>query len=291
MKDMRETSTNRAAAWAVALVAVVVFAVSILFWFLNPSVGPKLLGCEGVPDPGKVEVTPWSGSSETLATVSWPTSGKWGESVVHLRVNYSVADGDSATMDVLCGVESDLGMPIDFSIEPRTGYDGPTLRLEQGFAFITFQWPLIWMKNIDAGPVGTTAIMRKTGDELQVFLIRNAKQLGTGKLTTDCDSKLDMNPAGSAPQETIEFKASSPWDIVMIRHAMKTGGDFEPIGSSASSGFERTRWLFDVSQNAASGALTVTPKDSGEDDAAAFLEMVLEIARCQELYILPGNCP
>ena len=235
-------------------------------------------------------ITTWSGSSKSLAAVSWPASGKWGESVVHRRVNYTDDKGQSATMDVLCGVESDLGVPTDFRIEPRSGYDGPTLLLENGFAFITFHWPLIWMKNIDAGSVGTTAIMRRTSGELQVFLIRNAKQFGKNQLTTDCKTGLNMNPTSSAPPETIGFKAASKRDVVMIRH-MEDGSDFEPVGTGSGPSYKRTRWYFDVTQNALTGQLTVTPEDSGEDDAAAFLEMVLEIGRCQNLYVLPVDCP
>ena len=287
----RKRASKWVVIWVVLIAGLLLVATIVVIWWFSSIANPLALVCEDVPDPGKVVITSWSGGSKSLATVSWPASGKWGESVVHRRVNYLDENGQNASMDVLCGIESDLGMPTDFRIEPRSGYDGPTLLLENGFAFITFQWPLIWMKNIDAGSVGTTAIMRRTSDELQVFLIRNAKESLTNQNpTTDCNTTLRMYPVSSVREETIAFKAVSRWDVVMIRHK-EVGSDFEPIGTGTGSSYKRTRWFFDVTKNAKTGALTVTPEDSGENDAAVFLKMVLEIGRCQGLYVVPANCP
>jgi hypothetical protein len=256
----------------------------------NSNGGPGLVGCANVPNPGNVQTKAWSGKSDKLTEIQWPFSSKWEQSIEHWCVPYT-SKGGATALHVLCGVESNLRTGAEFSLEPRASYDGPALRLEHGFAFITFQWPLIWMQNIDAGSVGTTAIARRHGNEIQIFLIRNARQLNTLKPTTDCQSGLEMASGGGFPDETIGFEKKTQWDIVMTRHEKQgSTGFFKPIGTGNGSSFKRTQWRFNVS-SALSGTLSVTPDDPGELEAATFLRKILEVAQSEGLYTVPGDCP
>lgn len=233
--------------------------------------------------------------SSPLTSVSWPASGDWKDSVEHWCIHNDEPDGTpDFAMHALVGVESDLGKAADFTLKHRSGEDGAALRHEHGFAFITFRWPLIWMQNIDAGSIGTTAIGRRHGNTIQTFLIRNARQIDTTLLTTDCDTALEIDSGSNFPVETLDFEPGSAWDVIMCRHNKIQNSDyFEAQGSGSGSGFVRDRWYFNVAVDA-SDQIVVTPEFSGgsvADEAATFLAEVLTIARTQEIYVVPDDCP
>lgn len=247
--------------------------------------------------PASVDQKVWTGGSAfgvTLTDVPWPGSGDWRDSAEHWCVHNNADDGIADfAMHVICGVESDLGKSAEFELERRTGYDGPTLRFNHGWAFITFQWPLIWMQNIDAGSIGTTAIARRTGDVVQTFLVRNALEIDTDILTTDCDTGLSIYSGSGYSTEQFGFEAGSGRDVVMCQHKKLTNSQyFAPDGTGSGSGFERDRWYFDVALD--SGAIVVTPEDASDSvavEAAVFLQEILSIAHDQEVYVVPINCP
>lgn len=241
----------------------------------------------------------WNGGGvfgSPLASVAWPASGDWKDSVQHWCVhNNNLGDNiPDFAMHVLCGVESNLGQTAEFELEKRTGYDGPALHFSLGWSFITFHWPLIWMKNIQAGSIGTTAISRRTSDTAQTYLIRNAVQIDTNLLTSDCDTGLSMDSGTTYPVETFEFEPGSNWDVVMCQHhKIPASQYFAPQGAGSGSGFACDLWYFDVAVDQ-SDALVVTPEDPSDPvaaEAAAFLLEVLTIAREQEIYGVPINCP
>jgi len=291
--------------------------VKALNWCAAPSLGLLLVlpGCmspglrKGVPasySSGQcaaisvsVDEKVWNGGGvfgTPLTSIAWPASGDWRDSVQHWCVhNSDLSDNiPNFAMHVLCGVETNLGQNAGFELEKLAGHEGPTLHYTVGWSFITFQWPLIWMKNIQAGSIGTTAISRRTGDTVQTFLIRNAKQLDSTLLTSDCDTGLIMASGTTYPDETFEFEPGSNWDVVMCQHQKIPASQyFAPQGSGSGSGFAFDRWYFDVTVDQAD-ALVVTPEDPIDPvaaEAATFLLEVLTIARQQEIYIVPINCP
>jgi hypothetical protein len=241
----------------------------------------------------------WTGGgllgSDLLTSVCWPASGDWKDSVEHWCVHNNQVDSiDDFAMHVLVGLETDPGKAIDFDLKRRTGEDGAVLHLEYGWGFVTFSWPLIWMHNVDAGSLGTTAIGRRTGDTLETFLVRNARQLDTPTLTTDCDTSLEIDSGGSYPDQTLGFAPGDAWDVVMCRHdKIVNSSFFAPVGSGSGGSFTLDLWYFDVTVDA-TDHVVVTPEDAGDPDAAeaaGFLAQVLAIARAQEIYVVPQNCP
>ncbi len=239
----------------------------------------------------------WTGGgvfgTDTLDTIDWPASANWKDSIEHWCVQYaSTVENKTLEMHVLCGVETDLGASVEFDLERRKGEDGPALQVDRGFAFITFRWPLIWVRNIDAGSVGTTAIVRRHGDQIQLFLVRNAMQLGNQALTTDCDSGLQIDSGSLYPSELFEFNEPSTWEVIMVRHDKLAASKFyQPLGTGSGNAFKRSTWKFDVKADAATGQIEVSPEDMNESEAATFLAEVLAIARDNGLYIVPQDCP
>lgn len=220
------------------------------------------------------------------------------ESAKHYCIGFE-DDGTSGEYHVLCGIESAGDSGAKFYLTPRNyapgqppepDPQGPGMRHTIGWSFITFSWPLIWVRNIDAGSIGTTAIMRWQGDDLSLFLVRNGKPTPTsGPLDppvpdTSSGLWLRANDVTGAP-----FELSMPpgKEIVRVRFFKQDEPpDLWQPYESAPGVWEQIS--FDAANDGAGAIVVTTDQPAGNADCA-FLAGVLQRAHEEAIYVLPGE--
>lgn len=272
-------------------------------------ISATLLGClamTGCGAPPRLFAVRDGQPALTATTVAWPEGRRsdlqlpslpsgGSAPVRHFRVEFE-ENGQSDAYHMLCGVESPGDVNAKFWLTPENvalgqtpdpGLRGPGLRHTIGWTFITFTWPLMWVRNIDAGSIGTTAIQRWQANELSFYLVRNGKPTPTSPPAdppvADADSKLWLRARYTTGEE---FKLGMPAgkEIVRVRFFKQQGpSNFWQPYESAPSVWEQAS--FDVSENA--GAIVVTASDSAHNADCAFLAEVLERARAAQIYRLP----
>lgn len=98
-----------------------------------------------------------------------------------VKVEYTAANDQGRSMEVLYGAN---GEPSNISLTKRNTVagtaniqypEGPGLRVLEGWAFITFQWPLIWTESIDAGSIGTTSVINVSDTQVDLYLVLSKK--------------------------------------------------------------------------------------------------------------------
>jgi hypothetical protein len=121
----------------------------------------------------------WTPSTGTVPlTAASPSTGD-----LRQRVTYETSAGKVREFEFLYGSASrasniDLTQRNNVDNTPNIQYpDGPGLAINNGWAFVTFRWPLIWMESIQAGSIGTTSVMQTTTDRVDLFLVLNAKDV------------------------------------------------------------------------------------------------------------------
>ncbi|KAA0214046.1 MAG: hypothetical protein DYG94_02735 [Leptolyngbya sp. PLA3] len=214
---------------------------------------------------------------------------------------------------VLCGIESEADAGAKFYLTPRNHAagqppepdpQGPGMRHTEGWSFITFKWPLIWVRNIDAGSIGTTAIMRWQEINgiryLSLYLVRNGKlspllppsedEGGHGDAETiasDETSGLFLNAGYPFPSMELYMPAGK--EIVRVRFFEGGSVPDRMIPVRTSPGVWE-QISFDVTEDEL-GAITVTATDPAGDADCAFLAGVLRRAQAEAIYTLPADPP
>ena len=219
----------------------------------------------------------WTASS---SDTSLPVTGTTSE--VRQKVQFSTASGQSRHMEILYGStanNSSVTLTKRNAPEntPNIQYpDGPGVRVVHGWAFITFQWPLIWMDSIDAGSIGTTSVLRNQDTQADIYLIAN---------------KLDVtNP--DTPN-----KPAACTDPNAHLYVLAAGSSGACV--AVPSGFEAVRRRYTLVRDAQGNVTSVTfveqkslhiKKNAAGDIEVAddqFLEKVLDCASTQGLYDIP----
>ncbi len=174
--------------------------------------------------------------------------------------------------------------------------NGPALTVNFGWAFITFRWPLIWVRNIEAGSIGTTAITRWDGDTMYLYLVRNGiaeydPTNTTPALVTDVDSGLEINakaPFATPNREYATFKDRPEVHIVRRSFARVTqgpsSGNLQTQSTTVDGVWTALEQTFMVSTTTAGDIVVTGAGVAGETE---FLEQVLSAARVRSLYQLP----
>ena len=219
----------------------------------------------------------WSAaSSDTPLTATGPTSDR------RQKVQFATATGQPRHMEILYGStanNSSVTLTKRNAPEstPNIQYpDGPGVRVVHGWAFITFQWPLIWMDSIDAGSIGTTSVLRNQDTQADIYLIAN---------------KLDV----TNPDTPNKPAACSDPKAHMYVLAKNSSGACLAV----PSGFEAVRRRYTLERDAQGKVTNVTfveqkslhiKKNAGGDIEVTgdqFLEKVLDCASLQGLYDIP----
>jgi hypothetical protein len=219
----------------------------------------------------------WSAASgDTPLTTTAPTSDR------RQKVQFTTATGKARHMEIIYGSTSNNSNIVLTKRNapegtPNIQYpDGPGVRVVVGWAFITFQWPLIWMDSIDAGSIGTTAVMNNQEDQADVYLIAN---------------KLDIvNP--DAPTRPTACTDPEAHMYVLAKNA--SGACL-----AIPSGFEAIRRRYDLERDAQGKITKVTfaqqkslhieKSVAGRIEVSGdkFLQKVLDCASLQGLYDIP----
>lgn len=216
------------------------------------------------------------------------------ENAVHYCIGFE-EDGQLGEYHVLCGIENSGDAGAKFYMTPKNETDGqppepgprgPGMRHNVGWSFITFRWPLIWVRNIDAGSIGTTAIMRWQGEELTIFLVRNGKETPTSE-TAQPDTESRLLLRAGYPHLSTELCMPAGKEIVRVR-LYRQGGvsdNMVPVYSSPETWEELS---FDVTGNATEPIVVTATEPAGDADCA-FLAGVLQRAHDKQIYRLPGE--
>jgi len=212
----------------------------------------------------------------------------------HYCVNFGSSDPGS--FHVLCGIESAGDAGAKFYLTGRNAADGqanpkapeaPGMRHTVGWSFITFTWPLIWVHNIDAGSIGTTAISRWQGDDLSLYLVRNG-------LTTPQSPPITQPPVPDKNSglfihtgfgyDDFELSVPSGAHVVRVKFTKEQGygNRMIPEGTWVDGTFEWTTEAFVVAKQ--NGKATVT--SGGSASERAFLQGVLDKASSEGIYQL-----
>jgi hypothetical protein len=220
----------------------------------------------------------WTAASTDTALSAAPTTSDRRQ-----KVQFTTAGNQPAHAEILYG--STHG-PSDIALTTRNAPagtpniqypEGPGLRVTRGWAFITFRWPLIWTEGIDAGSIGTTAVLNSLTDRADVYLIANG--LDTTSQTpptrppgvTDPDVHLYIRADGAPAGVGVKI----PTGYQAVRRSYKVERDAQgKVTKVTLAGQKSLRVVKD-----ASGKITVA------DDK--FLQGVLEGATQQGLYTLP----
>lgn len=216
------------------------------------------------------------------------------ENSMHYCIGFE-EDEQQGEYHVLCGIENSGDAGAKFFLTPKNetegqppepGPRGPGMRHNVGWSFITFRWPLIWVRNIDAGSIGTTAIMRWQGEELTIFLVRNGKETPTsGDAQPDMQSKLLLR--AGYPHLSTNLCMPDGKEIVRVR-LYQQGGVSDNMVPVYSSPETWEKLSFNVTGNA-TGPIVVTATEPAGDADCAFLAGVLQLARDKQIYRLPGE--
>lgn len=197
---------------------------------------------------------------------------------------------NSGTYAVLCGVEGGQPTGASFYLTPENSAgdqqprypDAPGLTFTRGWSFITFSWPLIWTRNIDAGSIGTTAIGRWEGMDFSLYLVRNGKPSPdhSGPPVPDTESGLWIE-TGLWGQFTLRVPADREVAKVHFKKA-KFGANLAPVTSQMGQWVVESFDLLDEN-----GVIAVT--SGGTAQERAFLAEVLNQARSNGIYELPSG--
>lgn len=116
-------------------------------------------------------------------------------------------------------------MPIPQAIASRsagTTGDPPSAGMSTGWGYITYRWPSIWIQNIRAGSVATTALFRwKDANTLYLYLIRNGMDAYNGGQPDptpvpdfDCEAQMHVSLTDSMWVENLKFEAGAQYHAV-----------------------------------------------------------------------------
>lgn len=219
----------------------------------------------------------WSASSGDTPLSATPTSGDRRQ-----KVQFTTANGEPRHMEILYGATtrtSNLSLTKNNApgTTPNIQYpEAPGLRVSHGWAFVTFQWPLIWMESIEAGSIGTTSVLHNQTAQADLYLITNALDAKNPvppvrpAECTDPDAHLFVRAAGLAPA-----CVSVPKGFQAVRRSYKLERDTQ--GKITKVTFIEQKSL--KIEKGDSGHIEVT------DDK--FLQKVLDCASLQGLYAIP----
>lgn len=237
-------------------------------------------------------------------TVSWsPESGRARLAYVRAKgpdkaepylVNFgSEAPGGAAassgTYAVLCGLEDGSSGGATFYLTPENAAggqqprypDAPGLTFTSGWSFITFTWPLIWTRNIDAGSIGTTAIGRWEGMDFSLYLVRNGKPSPgyAGPPVPDTESGLWIE-TGQWGQFTLTMPEGK--EVARVHFTKeRLGANLIPVTNGIG------QWVVESFDTATDGTGAITVTSGGTPEERAFLADVLNRARAEQIYELP----
>ncbi len=217
-----------------------------------------------------------AGSSNTPLTATPPTSDR------RQKVEFTTANGGARHMEILYGATTNnsnivLTTRNSPANTPNIQYpDGPGIEIVHGWAFITFQWPLIWMDSIDAGSIGTTSVLHNQQNQADVYLIANKLDIANPDTPnkpaacTDPQAKLYVLAKGASGT-----CLAIPAGFEAVRRRYELERDAQ--GKVTKVTFIEQKSLH-IGKNAA-GRIEVT-----ED---SFLQEVLDCAFLQGLYDIP----
>lgn len=198
------------------------------------------------------------------------------------KVQFTTADGQPRSMEILYGSTtrtSNLTLTKKNAPDGTANIqypEGPGLRVNNGWAFITFHWPLIWMESIEAGSIGTTSLLHNQASQADVYLIAN-------KLDTTNPVSPIRPTACSDPNAHLFVKAASS----------------DPACVSIPSGFQAVRRSYKLERDtqgkitkvtfSEQKSLKVSKGGSGHIEVPddKFLQKVLDCASLQGLYAIP----
>lgn len=223
------------------------------------------------------------------------------ENAKHYCITYEEA-GQSGEYRVLCGIEDAGDAGAKYYLTPRNqapgqdpkpGPRGPGMRHSVGWSFITFRWPLIWVRNIDAGSIGTTAIKRweevNGVAHLSLFLVRDKRPAQSNDPTDPPDPSAGPGLFLSAgyPVDSEKLHLPDGQEIVRVRFYEQGGVSNRMVPIMSSPGvWEKVS--FQVTEDA-SGAVAVSATEPAGEADCAFLAGVLQRAREAGIYRLPGE--
>ncbi len=254
-----------------------------LIWFLFG--GMNMTSTEGTTGGGNQAVCTvttqapviWtSSSSNTPLSATSPASDR------RQKVEFVTAAGDPRHMEIMYGAttkNSDINLTTRNSpaSTPNIQYpDGPGVEIVHGWAFITFQWPLIWMDSIDAGSIGTTSVLRNQETQADVYLISNKLDIAnpdtpnTPAACTDPQTKLYVLAKGASG---VCVAVPNGFEAVRRRYELERDAQ----GKVTKVTFVEQKSLH--IEKTAAGRIKVA------DDQ--FLESVLDCAFLQGLYDIP----
>lgn len=253
------------------------------------------------------------GGADVAADVTWrgnePSKKKIaqikGEGIQHAR-HFRVlfgqelpggAQSGAGSYSLICGVEEGETSNASFYLSPENTAEGqeepkdpnaPGLTFTRGWSFITFTWPLIWMRNIDAGSIGTTAIARWEGLDLSLYLVRNGKaEPGAGgAIVADDASGLYIHVGFG--YDDFELTMPAGKEVARVHFSKrKTDMNLLPQGTTISGSFTWEIEAFDLGPSASDEGDKIVVTSGGSQSEREFLAEVLNRAHEEGIFELP----
>lgn len=256
---------------------LVVLVVVGLSWAMVPGMRSDRSAEDDACSVTEAEPITWSSSShDTTLLAATPGSAR------RVMVRYTAADDKLQEMAVLYGADagaSKIALTKRNTVAGTASIQypqGPGLRVTRGWSFITWRWPLIWTESIDAGSIGTTAIVNVSENEVDLYLVLNR-----------------LDATGSEPVRPAD--CTDPNARLYVRIAGQSGS----VSVAVPSGFQAVRRTYETQRDEHGRVVKTTLKSQtplkiGKSDQGriqvqddAFLQKVLDCAARQSLFEIP----
>lgn len=184
---------------------------------------------------------------------------------------------------------------------PTSDASSPSIEIPGGWGFVTIRWPMIWVQNIRAGSIATTALMRWDPvfpNTLHLYVIRNGvdeyfENMIDPTLVSDLNTmvqiQVDDASTGTMLVENIHF--ADDGDCHIIRRTFKRETPTAPLKLQMVSGNPLERRFAVKAASTGSGfKVTTCPGTPSTSQAERiWLQEILSQAHRNRLYALPAS--